>query len=173
MQSFVWYSMCVLLVVAVACDIASRRIPNILVVPFLVAGIGYSFVTGHLAGFYASLGGIGVSLLIIGFLCFLRGMGLGDLKLCMAVGAWIGPSQMTVAIVATFIFGGVMAVLWSLATGTLSKSMSNTGRLLVALGKRGPRPIEEFSLSNQTAQKMPYAPAIALGTLFSFFTGAS
>jgi prepilin peptidase CpaA len=36
--------------------------------------------------------------------------------------------------------------------------------------KRGLRPHPEIILNNPLARKMPYAPAIAIGTIISFFS---
>ena len=38
------------------------------------------------------------------------GMGAGDVKLCAAIGAWIGPYQLILALVMTGLVGGVMAL---------------------------------------------------------------
>ena len=38
---------------------------------------------------------------------------MGDLKLCAAVGGWIGPTQMVMALVATGLSGGVLALIWA------------------------------------------------------------
>jgi prepilin peptidase CpaA len=43
------------------------------------------------------------------------------------------------------------------------------GQLIVNFGKRGLRPHPQLVLNNPKARKMPYAPAIAAGTIFSFF----
>jgi prepilin peptidase CpaA len=44
------------------------------------------------------------------------------------------------------------------------------GDLVFGFAKRGLRPQPEFALSNPSARKMPYAPAIAIGTIVSFFS---
>ncbi len=95
---------------------------------------------------------------------------MGDLKLCAAIGAWIGPEQLTTALVMTAITGGVMAVIWAAAKGRLGESLDGAGDLLSGFRRRGLKPHEKLQLGNPVALKMPYAPAIALGTLFSFFT---
>jgi prepilin peptidase CpaA len=106
----------------------------------------------------------------MGALAALGGMGMGDVKLCAAIGAWIGPSQLLVALVVMALAGGVMALGWAAAGGFLGQLFSNTGNLLVGFGKRGLRPDPELVLDNPRARKMPYAPAIAIGTLISFFS---
>jgi len=44
------------------------------------------------------------------------------------------------------------------------------GDLVFGLPKLGLRPHPEMVLSNPLARKMPYAPAIAIGTIVSFFS---
>ena len=95
---------------------------------------------------------------------------MGDLKLCAAIGAWIGPSQLILALVLTGVVGGVMAVCWAIAGGFLGELFSGTGNLLFGIKDRGLRPHPELVLDNPLARKMPYAPAIAIGTLVSFFS---
>jgi prepilin peptidase CpaA len=97
-------------------------------------------------------------------------MGMGDLKLCAAIGAWIGPMQLLFALVITSMAGGIMAVCWAAAGGFLGELFQGAGDLVFGFAKRGLRPQPEFALSNPSARKMPYAPAIAIGTIVSFFS---
>ena len=93
---------------------------------------------------------------------------MGDLKLCAAIGAWLGPNQIGFALVVTFIAGAAIGLLWALITRRLSQSLASTGDLLSTFATRGIRPHQTIALDNPGAFKIPYAPAIAIGTLFSF-----
>ena len=159
-----------ILALGIACftDIRSRRIPNALVLPFAICGLLVSCWLHGLTGLWSSLGGICLAAVVCGVFCFLRGMGMGDLKLCAAIGAWIGPEQLGFALVMTFIAGAVIGVVWALCTGTLSKSLDSTGDLLSGFASSGIRPHQTIVLDNPKCLKIPYAPAIAFGTLFSF-----
>jgi prepilin peptidase CpaA len=95
---------------------------------------------------------------------------MGDLKLGAAIGAWIGPSQLLFALVLTAIAGGVMALVWAAAGGFMGELFQGTGDLLAGFGRRGLRPHPDLVLSNPKTRKMPYAPAIAIGTIISFFS---
>jgi prepilin peptidase CpaA len=88
---------------------------------------------------------------------------MGDLKLCAAIGAWIGPAQMTIALVAMGLAGGAMALAWAICHRSLGKSLDGVNDLISGFGR--PRAV----LSSSAALKLPYAPAIAIGTVFSFF----
>ena len=46
-----------------------------------------------------SLEGVLLAGLLLGVLYWLGGMGMGDVKLCAAIGAWIGPGQLITALV--------------------------------------------------------------------------
>jgi len=170
MHSIAWWPTLFVLAVATFTDLRSRRIPNWLVLPFMVAGVA---VSGWLHGWHGigqSLSGLGLGALLFGILCLMGGMGMGDVKLCAAIGAWIGPSQLATALVITGIAGGVMALCWAAAGGFLGDLFRNTGDLVFGLKERGLRPHAELVLDNPLARKMPYAPAIAIGTLVSFFS---
>jgi prepilin peptidase CpaA len=96
-------------------------------------------------------------------------MGMGDLKLCAAEGGWIGPGQLGIALVATSIAGGVLALIWAACHGSLGASLEGAGDLVSAFWTKGAHPHPNWVLDNPSARAMPYAPAIAIGTIFSFF----
>lgn len=160
--------------VATVMDLRSRRIPNWLVFPFLVAGIALSFAPAswHGIGIVQSLEGMGLGLLLFGILALMGGMGMGDVKLCAAIGAWVGPQQLFFALVVTAVAGGIMAVIWAAMGGFLGELFSGSADLMLGWRKRGMKVNPEQTLANPKARKMPYAPAIAVGTLMSFFAFA-
>ncbi len=170
MHSIAWWPTLIVLLVATVTDLRSRRIPNWLVLPFLVLGILVSGFVHGWGGVGHSLEGIALGAVLFGTLCWMGGMGMGDVKLCAAIGAWIGPGQLTTALVLTGIAGGVMALGWAIGGGFLGELFSGAGELLFSFKERGLRPHPELVLSNPLTRKMPYAPAIAVGTLISFFS---
>jgi prepilin peptidase CpaA len=149
MHSFAWWPTVIVLAVATFTDLRNRRIPNWLVVPFLVAGIGTSVWRQGWHGLGYSFAGLGLGLLLYGFLFWMGGMGAGDVKLAAAIGAWIGPSQLFIALIVTAMAGGLMVLGWALFGGFLKDLFKGAG--------------------DHLKRKMPYAPAIAIGTLVSFF----
>lgn len=124
MHSFAWWPTVVVLVVATFTDLRSRRIPNWLVLPFLAAGFVVSPWLQGWHGVSQSLLGAGLGLLIYGFLFWMGGMGAGDVKLCTAIGAWIGPSQLFIALVITGMagnHGAMLGGLWRISEGTVHR----------------------------------------------------
>lgn len=168
LHALTFWAVLTLLVIATIVDVHSRRIPNWLVLPFLVAGIAGATVVRGWAGLRQGMGGVALAVAVTGILCWLRGMGMGDLKLCAAVGAWIGPAQLGTALVATGITGGLLALIWAACHGSLNESLNGSGDLVLGFWTKGVRPHQTLVLDNPAARTMPYAPAIAIGTLFSF-----
>lgn len=179
MRSFAWWPTLVVLAVATFTDLRSRRIPNWLVLPYLLAGVvispwrhdwGGSNRTFGWHGLGQSCAGLGLGLLIYGFLFWLGGMGSGDMKLCAAIGAWIGLEQTFWAVFYTALAGGIMAICW-IAYHKIFRKLLRYASDLVSGGKRSKVGGDaESSLDDLMKRKMPYAPAIAVGTLVSFFT---
>ena len=91
---YAWWPTLAVLVVATVTDIRSRRIPNWLVFPFLLAGLVVSTWVAGWHGLGESLGGMLLGGLIYGLMAMMGGMGMGDVKLCAAIGAWIWWKQL-------------------------------------------------------------------------------
>lgn len=144
MHSFAWWPTVVVLAVATFTDLRSRRIPNWLVLPFLVAGLVVPAWLHGWHGFGQSMEGFGLGAAVFGVLSWIGGMGMGDVKLVAAIGAWIGPQQLVFAMVITAMAGGLIALAAAIWGG--------------------------FRGDSWKSRKIPYAPAIAIGTLISFFS---
>ena len=173
MHSFAWWPTVAVLTVATFTDLRSRRIPNWLVFPFLAAGILASpwrldwQVSSHGFGWHGlgqSCAGLGIGLVIYGVMFIMGGMGAGDVKLCAAIGAWVGPLQMMFGLVFTGIAGGLMVFAWAIAGGFFLDLFRGPGKDSGVTGDAGQ------VRTNPLKRKMPYAPAIAVGALLSFFS---
>jgi prepilin peptidase CpaA len=169
MHTIAWWPTLLALAVATVTDLRRRIIPNWLVFPFWAAGLAVSGGLGGWHGVGQSLMGMGLGLLLFGVLFWMGGMGAGDVKLAAAIGAWVGPSQLFFALFATALAGGAMAVGWAVLGGFLPDLLKGSGNLIFGRRKEDTEPAEELKLSNPKTRKMPYAPAIAIGTLLSFF----
>lgn len=156
-----WWPTVALVAAATITDLRRRRIPNRLVLPFLVLAFVSSAVLRGWSGVWQSLLGVFLAAGIQGLPCWLGWMGMGDLKLSAAIGAWIGPAQFIEAFVMTSLFGLVIAIPWAVAGGFLGEAVLGTAGLI--FGRR-----KGLTLDHPAARKMPYAPAIALGTVCSF-----
>ncbi|RNB54256.1 prepilin peptidase [Brevibacillus gelatini] len=76
-----------LLTIAAWCDWRHRKIPNALTSSAIMLGCCYQWYTGT---FWTSLSGVMGAFLLTAIPVACKGMGMGDLKLLMAVGAWSG-----------------------------------------------------------------------------------
>ena len=169
MHSIAWWPTLIALIIATVTDLRSRRIPNWLVFPFLSAGLVVAAIVHGWRGVGQSVLGVLLAALLLGVLYSLGGMGMGDLKLCAAIGAWIGPGQLITALVIMGIAGGIIAIVWAACGGFLKETLNGTSELVFGVKERGFRPHSKLVLTNPLARKMPYAPAIAIGTISSFF----
>ena len=169
MNSIAWWPSLGVLLLASGIDLFTRRIPNWLVLPFLLSGIAVQSAVGGVLGAERSLAGAGTAVLLFALPCYLRAMGLGDLKLAAGVGAWIGPSQFLFAFIVTGMAGGVLAAFYTIWHKSLGRSLDRTGEILACLAHGEFYRLRERPAGNSKELSIPYAPAIAIGTLFSFF----
>jgi len=145
-------------------DLATRRIPNRL----LLAGLAGAFILHLLSAapglaLLRAFGGIGLGLAVFLPFYVLRGMAAGDVKMMAVVGAFTGAAQAFEIAVLTWCVGGVMALVLILVRGRLRLAIGNVGRMLLGLvatghGSSAPPP-------NKSAGSMPYGLAIAIGTV--------
>jgi len=169
MHSLAWWPTVLVVLIAAAADLKTRRIPNWLVIPFLIGGLVVSTAVHGTAGLLSSALGIAAGAAALIPFYFLGGMGMGDVKLLAAVGAWVGPQQIFFAFAFMGLAGGVMALAWALRGRFVREWLNGTADLIFEAGKRGFGPHPTLVLANSRARKMPYAPAIAVGTILSFF----
>jgi prepilin peptidase CpaA len=147
--------LCVIVaVLATAEDIWRRRVSNYVTVGAFVSGVAaHSLLDGWPGAWDSLLGGL------YGFLVFLiffilGGMGGGDVKLMAGFGAIVGSQEIWLAAVLVAMLGGLMAVGYL----TLQK--------LLHVSRRDPA-----KTADRPSRKamIPYAPAISLGMLLTFW----
>ena len=156
-----------LMVVASAVnDLASRRIPNRLLLAGMVGALGLHLASGApLAGVLAWLGGMATGLVVFLPFYLIRGMAAGDVKMMAAVGAFTGPLEaMHIAILA-WCAGGVMALAIVLVRGRLWLVLSNLWTILRSALLRLPLAPGCGTGGRDSVGSMPYGVAIAVGTM--------
>ncbi len=148
-------------------DIKYRRIPNWLSLTGITLGVLLNTFLFEWAGVKSSLLGIGFAFIVYFPLYLLRGMGAGDVKLMMAVGALVGPGSWFAIFVITGILGGVIAVVLLLSRGRLRKTLWNVGFLLHRLMQfRAPYADNpELDVRSSQGVRLPHGAVIALGTV--------
>lgn len=107
-------------------DLRSRRIPNALTIPALVAALCVHGALGAGQGLLLSACGAlaAGALLLPGYL--FRFTGAGDVKLLMAVGAWLSFPLALLAGIASLLFGGVLGLIAATRLGRLREVLGRT-----------------------------------------------
>jgi prepilin peptidase CpaA len=150
-----------------AWDLRQGRIPNPLTYGGIIAGL---VLQTSLAGWRGFLDGLAASLVGGGifFLFFLvGGMGAGDVKLMAAIGALTGLRQLVVILLASSIAGGILAFGYMVFHRRGLHTLRNVGALLRYHLTFGLQPHPEINLQSSKSIRIPYAVAIAAGTLYS------
>jgi prepilin peptidase CpaA len=166
----------VLLLLAARQDVRSRRIPNKLVLVgvvlglglngFLPAGLGFNSDVPGGIGWLAAVKGLALGLAVLLPIYLLRAMSAGDVKLMGMVGAFLGPVDLIGALLATFIAGGVMALVVALWSRQLMNMLQNIKLMLFGgLLKINAGQLPIMNDLPVSVAKLPYAVAITLGTL--------
>ena len=149
---------------AIITDLRWRRIPNSLTLPAVVTALIIRLAFQGWPGLGLALGGALIAPIVLLLLHFGRGLGMGDLKLAAAVGAFFGPVPAVVAMFASAIIGGLLAMALLMQRGQLLREL--TGLFLVGLpflkGKKATDPAADTPDGVTT---MPYGVAIGIGSL--------
>jgi prepilin peptidase CpaA len=157
------------LVLATWSDVRTRRIPNALTLSAFLFALVLRSVAG-LDALADGLLGAGLALVFLLPLFALGGVGGGDAKLLTAVGAFLGVHGLVVALLATAIAGGVMALVFAIRRGVILPVLLNTGGLMkyvFTLGRAG----ERVQLQVPGTLSVPYGAAIAAGACFALWYG--
>ena len=148
-------------------DVRHARIPNRLTVTgFALALLTRLFMGWRELGLGVLGGAIAATLSIPLFLA--RAMGGGDVKLLIAVGAFLGPQRFMKALVVTAAAGALMSVIEATRRGVILPALMNVRdffKYWLTFGRRGTRP--QFMSAN--FGKVPYGVAIALGAVVARF----
>lgn len=155
----------VLVAVAAINDLASRRIPNLLLLSGLVAALTLHAISPDpREALLASLGGAIVGLLIFLPFYVARGMAAGDVKMMATIGAFTGPVVALNIAIFSWCAGGAMALVLLLLRGRLVLALTNLWRILRAAVLR--LPANTGGAAPDSAGSMPYGVAIAAGTIY-------
>ena len=150
-------------------DIKSRRIPNLITFPAFLFGLVLHLALSGWVSLLTSLAA-GVICGVVFLIFYIAGgMGAGDVKLVMAVGCIAGLSHVAYLLVLTALCGGVMAVVVAVARGRLQQTLANVGAIAAHHAHEGLQAHPEFNLTNTQTIRLPYAVAIAGGSLLTFW----
>ncbi|MDH7480967.1 MAG: A24 family peptidase [Armatimonadota bacterium] len=145
---------------AVYTDIRFGKIYNKLTLPCMALGILLGAVSNGWMGFLSSIGGI--LIILIPFLLFApaAGIGGGDVKLMMAVGALLGYKAAVWAVLISAVVGGALAVITVLI---YREFLNTTKNVFLSAVLKAPMVLAGGS----KGLKVRYSPAIAIGTILT------
>ena len=152
---------------AIAFDLRWRKIPNWLTGPAILVSLGLHTVMNQLSGLVFSLEGAAVGLGVFVILYMCGWMGAGDVKLFAAVGSFLGPAQTISAAIIIALVGGLLAlVVLGFHQGWRKTGLwlwSYVQVMVLTRSAKGLTPVQG------APPKVPYAVAIGLGTIGSYW----
>lgn len=155
--------------VAAVFDVRQRRIPNLLTLPALAAGLAWSSYRGGLEAFGWALGAA-LLLALPYVVLFAAGMGgAGDAKLMGALGAWLGWPYGFYLLGGVAVSGAVLGVVYALLRRRGLQTLRNLAGMTltlpwVALGPGTLRQRAEVFPTGRAMTRMPYGVAIFVGS---------
>lgn len=162
------------MILAVLTDLYNRKIPNVLIIFGLTSGLFVQIF--YLQGTGLKVWAIGA---VLGFCCFFpfyyfRGMAAGDVKLMMVVGGFLGFPLVITAALYSFVAGGLMALVIVLVKRKFKKLIDNLYKILIPLYIKltSGVDINDATIKPESIGRMPYALAIAAGTLSTLYLNA-
>jgi prepilin peptidase CpaA len=161
----IWFFVIGLTLCAAWTDWRSRRIPNWLTVPGLLAGIAINSSAQGLQGAKSSLEGAGLALVLLLPVVILRGLGAGDWKLMGALGAFAGPTRFLSILTVSVLVAGAMAIIQMVRARRVHTTLKNLVVLVHGFIVFGLRPNPNVSLDDPGALKLPFGVATAVATL--------
>jgi prepilin peptidase CpaA len=152
------------LAAAVITDLRARIIPNALVLAGALIGLLLAGLHPQGIGFLSSLSGLALGLAIFLPMYLLRAMGAGDVKLMAMAGGFLGPAAIAEAGLWVLLTGGALALMFALRRSVAHRMAANLREMFFsAAASVQIRTMPDFSAGPQTAARLPYAVAIALG----------
>jgi prepilin peptidase CpaA len=147
-------------------DTKCHRIPNLLVLAGMLAGILLRTRLEGWFGLAGALEGCAVGLAVLLPFYILRMLGAGDVKLMAMVGVFLGPWGVLGALLATFLAGGVLALGVAVRAKMARRLLHNLKLMafgsMVRMGEGRAPSVDDLP---ESVGKLPYAVAIAAGTL--------
>jgi prepilin peptidase CpaA len=165
-EPYLQVALLLLVSIAAVNDIATRRIPNRLLLAGLACALLLHLLSkdpGH--ALLSACEGMATGLAIFLPFYLLRGMAAGDVKMMAVVGAFAGPADAFEIGVLAWCLGGVMALVMILHSGRVGVALGNLRRMLFGFMLRNVS--VAVSVQQTSAGSMPYGLAIAAGTIIA------
>lgn len=165
-QSPLLLGLLLMLTLAVIIDLVTYKIPNMIILFGLVFSLIGQTLLQQGAGGFNWLAGVAVAFTGFMPLYLARGMAAGDVKLMMAVGGFLGYPLIITALASTYIVGGMIAIIMVVFKGKLSPLIQNLHTMLLSVVIKATSGVSvEHNVLQNSVGRMPYALAIAIGTI--------
>jgi prepilin peptidase CpaA len=157
---------------AVASDVRSRRIPNWLTLPALLAALLASPWFGATSGLLEAAAGAGLGFALLVGPYALGGVGAGDVKALMVLGAWLGPEAALGVTAWAVIAGGAFGLIMLVQRGEIVVYAKRWGRVLLSMLTLRRISYEPPAVGSIAAGGIPFAGAIAVGLAAQWYGGS-
>lgn len=167
---FIWCAALtfVLVTVAMITDLRWRRIPNLLTFTAFAAALVVRGVFQGWLGLGLSLTGALVAPLLLFLMHGGRGIGMGDLKLVLAIGALLGPVLGIAVTLVSALCGGLLAIVYMLKPGGALAGLVGTLTIGMPFAQHGSdKDPKEQNLNCAKSMTMPYGVAIGIGSIIT------
>ncbi len=179
MVSAYWLTACAVMVPGILwaswIDYKERRVPNWLNAAIAVAGLAAQAWFHGLSGAGLGLLGMAVGFATLILPWLMHGMGAGDVKLMMAIGAWLGPWGTFLSFCVGALAGGIIAAIMIFSTGRQWQAYANCATIMAKVSNRSTI-FTEFGSAKSfggSSQLLPYGVPLTIGTLIVFFSNAA
>lgn len=151
-------------------DVREGRVPNALTGGALLLGLALG-IWGGMETFVSALAGAGAGFAVALPVFLVGGLGGGDVKLLAAMGSLLGFGQLPAALAAIAVIGGLMAAFEVVRRGAVRRTARNIFLIIMSFGRdsftrwKQREAGNAFTVGSPTAITVPYAVAIAVGSV--------
>ena len=153
----------IVVVSAMVTDLRSRRIPNALTFTAFGVAVIVRLVFQGWLGLGLALAGAVLAPAVLLIIHLGKGLGMGDVKLAAAVGAFLGPMLAVAAMLCAAVIGGVIAIALLMRRGQLLAELFSL--FLIGLPFVKPKEPIDPPATSPAVLTMPYGVAIGIGSL--------
>ena len=155
----------VFVVLCVASDLRTLRIPNAITAPAILTGFALNAWQSGSTGLLGSLGGFALAIALLFAPFALGGVGAGDVKMMGAVGAFLGPHLVLQSLFVGLVLGGVFAVVRLAGSPLLREKIGASWRMVAnEVLSRSLAPLKAPA-SDPNAIVLPYSLPLGIGTV--------
>ena len=161
-----------LMAFALASDIKTYKIKNLIIIAFITIGLISNFIIDGLTGLTTSAIATALPACILIILFALNMLGAGDIKLFCAIGAISGVKFVLYCIVYSFLAGGIIAFIIMLANRNfIQRSKYLFNYIKACILTLSLQPYTDFNVKND-GSKFHFSYAIACGVVMQMLTVA-